>query len=65
MTFGLQEQKQQREQKLREAFKLFDRDRNGSISKEEITLVLRGKITNTSDPEIAQIIREIDNNGNQ
>jgi Ca2+-binding EF-hand superfamily protein len=44
VTFGLKQQRDQEEGKLREAFQLFDRDRNGKISKEEISLVLRGKI---------------------
>lgn len=44
VTFGLKQQREQEEGKLREAFQLFDRDRNGKISKEEISLVLRGKI---------------------
>jgi calcium-dependent protein kinase len=44
VTFGLKQQRDQEEGKLREAFQLFDRDRNGKISKDEISLVLRGKI---------------------
>jgi len=43
VAFGLQQQKSQQETRLREAFNLFDRDKNGKISKEEISLVIRGR----------------------
>lgn len=44
VTFGLTQKKQQKESILKEAFELFDRDHNGKISKEEIQMVLRGKM---------------------
>lgn len=43
VTFGLKRQKKQYELRLREAFDMFDRDGNGTISKEEIELILKGK----------------------
>jgi Ca2+-binding EF-hand superfamily protein len=50
---------------LREAFQLFDRDRNGKISKEEISLVLKGKIDASLESEISEIIKDIDENGDE
>lgn len=50
---------------MREAFQLFDRDRNGKISKEEISLVLKGKIDASLESEISEIIKDIDENGDE
>lgn len=65
VTFGLQQRREQKESKLRAAFDLFDRDKNGKISKEEISLVLRGRVDPALEPEIVQIIADIDKNGDQ
>lgn len=63
VTFGLKRQKKQYELRLREAFDMFDRDGNGTISKEEIELILKGKSSVEMQEDIKEVIDEIDKNG--
>lgn len=60
MAFGLKNQQEQEMTKMKEAFNLFDRDKNGKISLEEIHMVLKGKIDGAMEEEIKDIIKEID-----
>jgi len=57
VTFGLRQKQEQQANSLREAFKLFDRDGNGKISKDEIKVILRGK----ADEDIEEDIEELMN----
>lgn len=50
------------EKKLRAAFKMFDKDDSGSISKEEVKESLY-KIQKFSEAEINEIISQVDGNG--
>lgn len=63
VAFGLKNQQEQSAAKMKEAFNLFDRDKNGKISLNEIHVILRGKIDETMEEEIKEIIKEIDENG--
>merc|ERR1719283_370671 len=49
---------------LKEAFALFDNDRNGEISTEELGKVLRTHGFNPSESELADMIRNVDSNSN-
>jgi len=53
----LRQKQEQQANSLREAFKLFDRDGNGKISKDEIKVILRGK----ADEDIEEDIEELMN----
>ena len=48
----------------RDAFDMFDRDRDGSITSKELSNVLKNLIRDISDTEIKQIIQEVDIDGN-
>jgi calmodulin len=48
----------------RDAFDMFDRDRDGSITTKELSNVMKNLIRDISDAEIKQIIQEVDIDGN-
>ncbi|KAJ1728390.1 hypothetical protein LPJ61_004058 [Coemansia biformis] len=48
---------------LRDAFAIFDKDRNGVITTEELGLLLRSLSHNPTEAEIADMISEVDENG--
>lgn len=48
----------------RDAFDMFDRDRDGSITSKELSNVMRNLVRDISDAEIKQIIQEVDIDGN-
>jgi len=48
----------------REAFDMFDRDRDGSISSKELTMVMKNLIRDISDAEVKKMIEEVDIDGN-
>lgn len=47
----------------REAFKLFDKDGNGSITVEELVAILKNLGQNPTDAEISDIVSEVDADG--
>ncbi|KAH3902974.1 calmodulin SCDLUD_000574 [Saccharomycodes ludwigii] len=49
---------------FREAFTLFDKDKNGSISSSELATVMRSLGLSPSEAEVADLMNEIDINGN-
>ena len=49
---------------LKEAFQLFDRDGDGTISTDELGIVLRSIGQNPTDKQIEEMIAEVDSNGN-
>eukprot|EP00249_Psilotum_nudum_P012010 c23528_g1_i1 orf=199-648(+) len=49
---------------LREAFNLFDKDRNGSITMEELGTVMRSLGQNPTKTELQNMINEVDVDGN-
>ncbi|KAG2467128.1 calmodulin-like [Polypterus senegalus] len=51
------------EEEIREAFKVFDKDGNGSISAEELHLVMKNLGEDLTDEEIYEMIREADIDG--
>lgn len=48
---------------FREAFQIFDKDHDGMILTKELGTVMRGLGQNPSDNEIAQMILDVDENG--
>uniref|UniRef100_A0A8C4T403 EF-hand domain-containing protein n=2 Tax=Erpetoichthys calabaricus TaxID=27687 RepID=A0A8C4T403_ERPCA len=51
------------EEEIREAFKVFDKDGDGSISAEELHLVMKNLGEDLTDEEIYEMIREADMDG--
>ncbi|XP_022333553.1 neo-calmodulin-like [Crassostrea virginica] len=51
-------------EEYREAFKLFDKDGNGSITVEELVAILKNLGQNPTDAEISDIVSEVDADGN-
>jgi len=51
------------EQELREAFKVFDKDGDGHISKAELKIVMKNLGENLTDAEIEEMINEADADG--
>ena len=51
------------EQELQERFKLFDRDGNGLIDRDELATVMRQLGEKLTDEEIDEMIDEADKNG--
>ena len=51
------------EQELEEKFKLFDKDGNGFIDREELQTVMRQLGEKLTDDEIEEMIQDADNNG--
>jgi len=49
---------------LKEAFALFDRDRDGEISTEELGKVMRTHGFNPSEEDLQDMIRNVDKNSN-
>ena len=49
---------------VQECFSLFDKDGDGSIAAKEVGAVLRSLGYNPSEDEIAQLVDEIDSEGN-
>jgi calmodulin len=52
------------EEELREAFKVFDKDGSGSISKAELKLVMENLGEKLSPEEIEEMMQEADKDGN-
>lgn len=52
------------EHEMRMAFKVFDRDGSGSISSDELRLVMRQLGENLTDQEIDEMLQEADKDGN-
>ena len=52
------------EEKLKEAFGLFDQDQSGSITIDEIKKILGVNASDISDTEWSQILNEVDEDGN-
>ena len=53
----------QAEAELREAFELFDKDRSGSIDKEELGLVMKSLGQDLSDSDLATLYVQMDPSG--
>ena len=51
------------EEELREAFRVFDQDQNGFISRDELRHVLQNLGERLSDEELAEMLREADVDG--
>lgn len=51
------------EEDMKEAFKVFDMDGNGFISRQELRCVMTNLGEKLSDEEIDEMIREADSNG--
>ncbi|XP_061173984.1 calmodulin-like [Saccostrea echinata] len=51
-------------EEYREAFKLFDKDGNGSITTGELITILKNLGQNPTDAEIHEIVTEVDADGN-
>ena len=51
-------------QELKEAFQLFDRDGDGTISTDELGIVLRSIGQNPTDQQIEDMIAEVDEDNN-
>lgn len=51
------------EEELREAFRVFDRDGDGFISREELSLVMNNLGEKLSDDDVEDMIREADLDG--
>lgn len=56
-------QSQDKDEEIIEAFKVFDRDGDGKISKQELYLVMKALGENLTEEEIEEMIREADING--
>lgn len=52
-------------QEFKEAFTLFDKDNNGTISKQELSTVMRSLGLSPSEQEVTDLMNEIDLNGNK
>lgn len=52
------------EEELREAFKVFDKDGSGSISKSELKFVMENLGEKLSSEEIEEMMQEADKDGN-
>lgn len=52
-------------QEFKEAFTLFDKDNNGTISKQELSTVMRSLGLSPSEQEVTDLMNEIDVNGNK
>jgi calmodulin len=52
------------EHEMRMAFQVFDRDNSGSISSDELRLVMRQLGENLTDQEIDEMLQEADKDGN-
>jgi Ca2+-binding EF-hand superfamily protein len=50
---------------LQEAFSLFDKDGSGTISNEELEVVMKSLGQNPTDEELQKMIREVDADGKQ
>ncbi len=48
----------------REAFDMFDRDRDGSITSKELTVVMKNLVRDITELEIRRMIEEVDVDGN-
>lgn len=48
---------------LREAFSLFDKDGSGTISNEELEVVMKSLGQNPTEEELQEMIREVDVDG--
>ncbi|XP_011413059.3 calmodulin-like [Crassostrea angulata] len=51
-------------EEYREAFRLFDKDGNGSITTDELITILKNLGQNPTDAEISEIVGEVDADGN-
>ena len=51
------------EEEILEAFKIFDEDGSGSISKDELRVIMENLGANLSEDEITQMIEEADLDG--
>jgi calmodulin len=52
------------EHEMRMAFQVFDRDNNGSISSDELRLVMKQLGENLTDQEVDEMLQEADKDGN-
>jgi len=52
------------EHEMRMAFKVFDRDNSGTISSDELRLVMKQLGENLTDQEIDEMLHEADKDGN-
>ncbi|OWF56441.1 Calmodulin [Mizuhopecten yessoensis] len=55
---------EQQLQECREAFELFDKDGDGTVTTEELATVMRTMGQNPTDAAVEEMIREVDKDGN-
>ncbi|KXJ24804.1 Calmodulin [Exaiptasia diaphana] len=55
---------EEQKNELQEAFSLFDKDGSGTISNEELEVVMKSLGQNPSEEELQKMIREVDADGN-
>ena len=53
----------EQKQEFKEVFSLFDKDGDGTVSTKELGVVMRALGQNPTDAEIAEMIKEVDENG--
>ena len=51
-------------QEFKDVFSLFDKDGDGTVSTKELGVVMRALGQNPTDAEIAEMIKEVDTDGN-
>ena len=55
---------EEQKQEFRDVFSLFDKDGDGTVSTKELGVVMRALGQNPTDAEIAEMIKEVDTDGN-
>ena len=56
---------EEQKQEFKDVFSLFDKDGDGTVSTKELGVVMRALSQNPTDAEIAEMIKEVDTDGNQ
>ena len=55
---------EEQKQEFKDVFSLFDKDGDGTVSTKELGVVMRALGQNPTDAEIAEMIKEVDQDGN-